>query len=186
MLFNIGSSILDIELIRMPISIPYSSPYFRLYIDADKKKTSITMDMLTPFLTTKSLENVKLFFLQNIPGILKNRCFNDANLPFEKEIEQTELGHLFEHMILEFLCREKRLLGYSNVLYNGRTRWNWEKERKGIFHIAINTGTAEKEILNKALVSSVDLINKLLDNSEFIKSAGSYVYNRPLQTEVFI
>jgi len=119
------------------------------------------------------------FLEKNLPGILKNKCFNYENLPFQKEVEKTEIGHLFEHMVLENLCRERVVRGEKNSVFNGSTKWNWKKENRGTFHITIDIGFSEKKILKNALSNTISLMDKLMDNLNNINLTDGYYLSRP-------
>lgn len=142
------------------------------------------MKMVTPLLTTEGIPYVLPFLSEKIPGILRNKCINYDNLPFRKEVLNTEVGHLFEHMVLEFLCQEKRLVGDRSAVYNGTTSWNWNKEKKGTFHISIGVGIEEKELVTLAIIRSIGLMNELLGSRRVINSAGSQNTDHPLHAEV--
>jgi hypothetical protein len=171
----------------MTASYSFNSNHFLLKARAYNKKTKIKMQMVSPILTTTTIPDVIGFLEQNLPSVLRNKCFNDKKLPFHKEVTRTEIGHLFEHVLLEYLCLEKRLLGYKKVCFSGVTQWNWEVDKRGVFHITVNAGFSEKEILGKAMNKGINLMNDLLDKwlakNILINSAGNLSLDHPLQTE---
>lgn len=101
-----------------------------------------------------------------LPSILKSRCFNEDNIPFFEEVRGTEIGHLFEHILLEYLCELKLLKGYSNVVFSGTTNWNWYREPRGIFHITIDCTDADWDIFPIALRKSVALLTLIMGSSK--------------------
>ena len=100
----------------------------------------------------------------HLPSVFDCQCFNDANKDFEDESKNTELGHLFEHILLEYLCMEKLEKGHTEAVYEGVTNWNWQKEKFGTFNIEITAGLEDIEIIERAFRKSVNLLNKILVN----------------------
>ena len=78
-----------------------------------------------------------------------------------KEVRKTEMGHLFEHILLEYLCMEKMEEGATDVVYNGVTWWDWQKEQEGSFHIQVDCGLADNITLAKALGKTILLVEGL-------------------------
>ena len=99
-----------------------------------------------------------------LPSVLSTECFNDQGIPFKKELKRTEVGHLFEHILLEYMCRFKIAKGYKTAAYKGRTRWNWERDPMGMFHININCTLNDADILPMALNKSIALMKIILKN----------------------
>jgi hypothetical protein len=92
--------------------------------------------------------------LSMLPSLREHDCINRRNLSFEEELTQTELGHVFEHIILE-------LLSLRGICTRGQTTWNWERDPIGTYHITINTG--KKLLLKESLlVAQAILTNALL------------------------
>lgn len=111
---------------------------------------------------TGNMSNITAFFLKNFPSVLKTRCFNEQKLPFAIEVRQTELGHLFEHILLSQLCLSKIAFGSKAAVFNGRTFWNWKKEPYGFFRIRIEISQNDMILLDKALINTILLTEKLL------------------------
>ncbi len=98
----------------------------------------------------------------NLPNVLLTKCFNDDNLPFRIEVKNTEIGHLFEHILLEYLCQLKIAKGFNSATYAGRTRWNWVKDPRGKFHIHLNCGVKDADILPVAIEKTVHLMKLIM------------------------
>lgn len=92
--------------------------------------------------------------LTMLPTLGEHECVNRRNLAFAEELTQTELGHVFEHVVLEVLS----LRGLST---RGQTTWNWERDPIGTYHVSIHTG---KRLLVKEslLVAQAILTNALM------------------------
>lgn len=136
----------------------YIGSFFSLQIAFVNGKTVITMTVTTPVVNTTSLPSTHRMLKSYLPTILASQCFNDAELPFSEEVCQTEIGHLFEHILLEYLCELKLKKGYDEAIYAGRTKWNWDEDPFGTFHILINTNNEDVDILPAALRKTIDLM----------------------------
>lgn len=151
----------------------YSSSSFTLDLDQTNSKTYLTMKMLGSTVNTCSLPHTLSFLNSNFPTVLRTQCFNDQNFSFDKEVEATEIGHLFEHIILDELCIKKVARGQKNVVINGLTSWNWNKDPHGVFHITIDVGEEEAELLLSCLRKAIYLIESLLLNTPTIYNSYS-------------
>lgn len=142
----------------------YLSNRFSLQVRADEYKTHIDMNLFISNVNTRDFPHTVDFLKKNFPSVLRTQCFNYQNLAFKKEVEETEIGHLFEHILLDQLCVEKMNSGSTRVSYSGRTSWNWKKDKRGVFHILVNASKKETYLLNPALSNTINLIERLLIN----------------------
>jgi len=140
------------------------SKSYKLEIKNSQKGTYIKMIMLTDFFHTNSLPSTHEVLEENLPGVLLTKCFNDSGLPFDSEVKNTEIGHLFEHIILEFLCQKKIQSGSKKASFRGVTNWNWREDQRGTYHIEIDVKPADIIYFQYALEESVKLLNKILPN----------------------
>ncbi len=141
--------------------IGYSNSNFK--IDGKVKKGRLNLLMKIneeKNITTKFLPATLPILTENLPSILKCQCFNDQNNSFGQECKNTELGHLFEHIMLEYLCIEKIQEGSSKASYEGIT--NWQVDIPEVFDIEIKAGLKDIKNIKKAFEKSVDLISKIL------------------------
>jgi len=154
--------------------------YFSLAVSCSKLGTNITMQVFTEEVTTKHMKDVSRLLKIYLPTILESTCFNTKNLSFDKEVTHTELGHLFEHILLEYLCKEKIRSGSNEAVFKGVTKWNWNKDTFGTFHIQIDVPHAEKDLLYFALEQSVLLLKRII---HYHASWPSYpdITQKPLQ-----
>lgn len=143
---------------------PYllSSEDYQLAIKNSSKGTFIKMSLFTDFYHTNSLPKTSYVLEEHLPQVLKTQCFNELNLPFYSEVKNTEIGHLFEHILLEYLCQEKIASGFKKASFRGVTRWNWRNEAKGTFHIVIKLKPADIIYFQYALSKSIELLNRIL------------------------
>ncbi len=157
----------------------YSFDYYSLHVLQSKDTTVITMQLFTKIVNTQAIPLTLSILKKSLPSILQSQCFNDKKLPFSEELQETEVGHLFEHILLEYLCISKLSHGYKRASYSGVTNWNWRKDPWGTFHITIYTGIKDVTILPKALGKSIDLTNSILqtvphDNTSSHEPAYTY------------
>lgn len=140
------------------------SPFFSLQLKMSKNRVHIVMQLNTEIVNTQFLPKTRAILEAQFPGVLHTACFNEQNLPFSEEVKQTEIGHLFEHILLESLCVEKMALGYEQACFNGRTDWNWQKEKRGKFHIFVDGVEDAKPFLSKALDTATHYTNLILQS----------------------
>jgi len=140
----------------------FSTKYFSLKAAISSDKTYLLMVVHTPCINTVQLPETYKILKKNLPSIYKAMCFNDAGLPFAKEVRHTEIGHLFEHILLEYLCIERLKSGKRTAVYEGETSWNWKEEPKGTFHIVLNANKKDEDIFYKAMTKSMKLLQQIM------------------------
>lgn len=146
-------------------SNPYKNIYFSLKVVHRERELKIKMDMLTPIFDTRAIPQTYEILKKELPSIMHSKCFNENNFAFAKEVRNTEIGHLFEHILLEYICERKRMMGVKNPIHNGLTSWNWQKEAQGRFHISLDVWKTEEDIVKIAVVKTSDLLTKILMSS---------------------
>lgn len=98
------------------------------------------------------------------PLVLATECFNDDNLPFREEVKRTEIGHLFEHLLLTYLCHSKANTAGSRRSYEGKTSWNWKREPWGRFHIYLPDTNARSLEFTTAYRQALRLTDRVMSN----------------------
>lgn len=89
-----------------------------------------------------------------LPALEDHVCHNRKGLSFTREVEDTELGHVLEHVILA-------LLGQRGIYTKGQTTWNWDRDPIGMYHITVQTG--RKYVMKESiLVAQAILTNALV------------------------
>jgi hypothetical protein len=146
---------------------------FSLEIVQKTHETTLLMHVYTPILNTHAIPQTYSLLQKNLPQVLSSRCFNEDGLPFHVEVQHTEIGHLFEHILLEYLCQQKLSTGCKQAVFSGVTDWNWKKDTRGIFHITVNVGSSEAEIFFAALEKSVALLNLIISQQDISNAAFS-------------
>lgn len=138
---------------------------FNLQLKLSAKTTHIKMFLVSPPVNTKDLPQTGKIISENLPNIYRHKCFNERGLSFSQELKKTQIGHLFEHILMEYMYQIKLKTNFGKVSYSGKTEWNWISEKAGIFNIFINTGLRDQFIMLTALQkSSILLENILLSN----------------------
>lgn len=141
---------------------------FSLAIIQKRTRTKIIMDVLYNQINTREIPFITELLSEHLPSVLTTACYNEQDLPFSEEVQNTEIGHLFEHILLEYLCQYRISKGAKRATYAGRTKWNWTREPFGRFHIHLTCGKKDADILPIALEQTVSLMKIILG------------YNQPL------
>lgn len=149
--------VLDNPLYRMA-----SENLYTLSVLPSREKTTIVMKLLIPQVTTRDFPQTVKLLKSFLPSIFRSSCYNDDELQFKDEVIQTEVGHLFEHILLEYLCLQKLDRGFNNAVYEGVTDWNWMRDPRGTFHITITATQEEFELFSSALQQTIKLTNIIL------------------------
>jgi hypothetical protein len=123
------------------------------------------MKLSIPIVNTKNLPYCTEYLRETFPSVLRTQCFNEGNLKFEKEVEQTEIGHLFEHVLIDKICLSQIANGKESAECEGRTDWNWNEEKEGTFHVYIDTTDINYKIFFECIYKSVSLLEGLLATS---------------------
>jgi len=116
-----------------------------------------------------------------LPSVLTTECFNDENLPFSQEVKSTEIGHLFEHILLEYMCQLKIAKGHKSAVFAGKTRWNWERDPRGTFHIRVNCTLKDVDIFPTALNKTIALMKIILNSKSTLPTQQPLFYHNGLK-----
>lgn len=144
----------------------------------EQKKASARIKMLsTDPISTEGLPYTFDILKTFLPSVLTSECFNDQNLPFHKEVKNTEIGHLFEHILLEYMCQLKIAKGNKYASYSGRTRWNWQADPRGMFHIHINCSLKDADIFPTAVDQALSLMKIILTSKNTNPRRQSFLYH---------
>jgi hypothetical protein len=163
---------------RTSVQLGKNSPFFNYLISQRPDHAEITIQFHTSFFTTRELPSTIAILETLLPRIFKHKCFNNYNRSFKKEAEQTELGHLFEHILLEFLCRYKFHEGDTNINLKGLTEWNWEQDPKGIFYISLNSKIEDSYLLTQAVNKTAQIMETIImTNHPLPTTAQNYPQN---------
>jgi hypothetical protein len=146
----------------------YSQPqklttrYLDLSYTYSRDLIKMTLKTNSTFINTKSFPKTYEILSQMVPSVLTSQCFNDLNLPFHEEVKATEMGHLLEHILLEYLCMEKLNHGSEEADFSGETSWNWIKDPHGTFLISIECTMDDFAYFIPALEKSIAVVEAIL------------------------
>lgn len=141
---------------------------FELTVHPQTHQLVIDMRLFACAIHTNAIPQIVDILTVIHPSVLKTECFNEDNLPFSVEVQNTEIGHLFEHIMLAYLTDLQGERGDYNSVYNGVTKWNWIQEEEGTFHITIDAGYEDREVISDALKKSISLLRMLLEKNSSI------------------
>lgn len=139
-----------------------SSNFFEYQYNHSTASTFIKIRFNLPFFTTVNIPQTFTFLQQQFPGVLTTQCFNGAGLPFIQEVNATELGHLFEHILIRKIYDLKKIAGEDNFIVEARTDWDWKKEDRGVFNIFVKWGHQNFVLFDQALEETSILFENLL------------------------
>lgn len=140
-------------------------------LNNSEKNITMTLLMASDLLSTRDLPQTHEILNAYFPKVLNTECYNDLNLPFHEEVRNTEIGHLFEHIMLSFLCELKMKSGCTKASFKGVTEWNWKKDTKGTFHIKIDITSEDIIYIQEAYESSHQILQLILKDSSTSKSS---------------
>lgn len=69
--------------------------------------------------------------LELLPGLRRHVCDNSEGITFAEEISDTEVPHLFEHVVIELMARAGSPRGLK-----GETRWDFSRDGHGTFRVS--------------------------------------------------
>ncbi len=104
-------------------------------------------------LYSSQVHQLRLHLLDMLPSLREHFCKNRHGLSFPEELEDTELGHVFEHVMLAVL--EQR-----GAHTSGQTTWNWHRDPIGTFRVTISTG--KKHLVKESLLVAQAILTNLL------------------------
>lgn len=67
-----------------------------------------------------------------LPGLGLHECENGAGRSFAEELTDTEVPHLFEHVVMELMAKA----GSPRTL-KGETQWDFRRDGRGIFRVSV-------------------------------------------------
>jgi hypothetical protein len=148
---------------RNYIQIKTKNTLFDYVLTQRPTHAEITIQFFTPFYTTKPLPQTITILETLLPRIFQHKCFNNCNRSFKAEATETELGHLFDHIMLEYLGRFKfDSEGNTKIKLRGLTEWDWLQDPKGIFHISLNSKIEDSYLLQKSIQQTTQMMESIL------------------------
>lgn len=121
-------------------------------------------------LSTRRIPQLGDILEQEIPTIFNNKCFNDEHLPFREEVKATEIGHLLEHILMEYVCINHEVLYPTPIVIKGLTSWNWFRDQVGTFKIDLTSKMLDEKIFETALDQTMALFEVIFESIEPVPS----------------
>lgn len=94
-----------------------------------------------------------------LPGVFRHRCTSPGSGLFASEAPDTEIAHLFEHMVLELMV----MAGSPRTL-EGRTDWDFPRDGSGVFHTTL--ACDDDSVAVGAVHGALEMLDALLDGRE--------------------
>jgi hypothetical protein len=89
------------------------------------------------------------------PHLATHRCDNGQGYTFRRECRETEIPHLFEHLIIELQAQAQPV-----EVLRGETQWNWGIDPRGRFYVFVDY---ENELLALGAIRLAERILACLD-----------------------
>lgn len=143
--------------------LTYTSDNFSVRANLSDGSLYLTMHMHTDFVRTGSCPALQGYLSENLPGILHTPCFNGKNLSFYDEVVNTEVGHLFEHIILEhYSLYSFRQIHVGDMVMKGKTQWDWNKDPEGLFHIYMYADSMDRAVMRDIVKKSINFLEEVI------------------------
>jgi len=121
------------------------------------KRVKLVVEMPDPSkCSTRHAPHIPKLLFKLFPHLARHRCDNENGYTFRRECQETEIPHLFEHLIIELQGQALRISALK-----GETQWNWEVDPRGRFHVHVDY---DSEILVLAAIRAAERIINALDS----------------------
>jgi len=111
---------------------------------------------------TEEMPRMPRILFRMFPYLAAQRCYNDLQVSFRREATNTEIPHLFEHLLLEVQKQVRRGIVDPSPI-SGETQWNWTVDPRGLFHVTVGY---DNEIVALASIRLCERIMASLDSPE--------------------
>jgi hypothetical protein len=123
----------------------------------NSKRVKLVVEMPDPSrYSTAHAPHIPRLLFKLFPHLARHRCENDNGYSFRRECQETEIPHLFEHLIIELQGQAQRV---SNL--KGETEWNWRVDPRGRFHVYVDY---DNEMLVLGAIRAAERIINALDS----------------------
>jgi hypothetical protein len=106
--------------------------------------------------STRHAPHIPRLLFKLFPHLARHRCENDNGYSFRRECQETEIPHLFEHLIIELQGQAQRV-----STLKGETEWNWHVDPRGRFHVYVEY---DNEMLVLGAIRAAERIINALDS----------------------
>jgi len=118
---------------------------------------------------TCQIPGIKKSVLEAFPSIQHHHCHNDNGFSFEDELDNTELAHLLEHILIELISEKD--INSDNII--GWTKWNWKINP--YWHYEIEIGYPNKTVFLSALSETFKFMESLVSEVSAPHFSGELV-----------
>jgi hypothetical protein len=127
----------------------------------DKRRIKLTVEMPDPdrFLTSQ-VPHVPRGLFRMLPRLGKHTCHNDRGVSFKQECRQTEIPHLFEHLIIELQLQAQQ---QETDYLTGETEWDWQVDPRGYYHVYVDY---DNELLAVGAIRLAERVLRSLDHKD--------------------
>lgn len=139
----------------------YQARTLNIALKPDRSKVIMSVRVPEELVATDVLPHTLTFLETHCSSVLCTKCFNPGKLSFREEVTDTELAHLFEHIILDLLVQVKVNLGAEDACFSGETRWDWRIDPVGTFEIELGVPKKDQYLLDLVLPRAIELIEEL-------------------------
>ena len=129
----------------------------------------VTMNPSVPQATT-SLVGVSARALEILPSLKKHRCESGKHRSFATEIDDTEIAHLYEHILVELLVPN----GSPRDSTRGETGWNFLVDGEGVYRVRVYS-TLEPQGVSRAATQASAIMEWILSGEG---TKPTIVYNK--------
>ena len=102
----------------------------------EQRRIHLVLEMTDPdlFMTSQVPQLPRQLF-RLLPRMRRHTCHNDCGKTFHQECRETEIAHLFEHIILELQLQAQQ---EPTDLLRGETEWDWQIDPKGRYRVWVD------------------------------------------------
>lgn len=136
---------------------------FNFQYDVFKEGVKVHLVFTGDRLNTSEFPDMYAKLLGTIPTVLTTECANPKNLPFSEEVGQTEVGHLFEHVLLEYMALNKEKF-VKNFTISGRTFWDSYNMKPNEFTVEIYCQLQDFPVFERSLQPACDLVSSIISD----------------------
>ena len=129
--------------------------------ESGKARLTVEIPETEAILTTH-VPNMPRILFRRFPYLAAQRCFNDEGISFRSEARNTEVPHLFEHLLLEIQKQVHRGI-CTDLSISGETEWNWLVDPRGSFHVTVGY---DNEIVALASIRLAERLINAIDSKD--------------------
>lgn len=102
----------------------------------EQRRIHLILEMTDPDLfMTSQVPQLPRHLFRLLPRMRRHTCHNDCGKTFHQECRETEIAHLFEHIILELQLQAQQ---EPTDLLRGETEWDWQIDPKGRYRVWVD------------------------------------------------